>query len=142
MDLRQSSDKHEAVIAELLKVAKIEADYSALAEERRRELLLRLLNDARPLRVRAAEYTEHAQSELAIFEIALVMLQRYGRDALRHYIISHTEDVSDLLEVLLLMKEVGLTAPATTSKSFTVMKKLFDPANPEAYVQSFAIKRV
>ena len=29
-------------------------------------------------------------------------------DAIRHYIISHTETVSDLLEVLLLQKEVGL----------------------------------
>ena len=36
------------------------------------------------------------------------MLQRYGRAAIRHYIISHTETVSDLLEVLLLQKEVGL----------------------------------
>jgi len=108
VDLRQSSDKHEAVVAELLKVAKVERDYSALDEAGRRTLLLRLLNDARPLRVRAADYSEHTQSEIAIFEAALVMLQRYGRDALRHYIISHTEDVSDLLEVLLLLKEVGL----------------------------------
>ena len=108
VDLRQSSDKHEAVVAELLQVARIEADYSALDETARRALLLRLLNDARPLRVRAAAYSEHAQSELAIFEAALQMLQAYGREALRHYIISHTEDVSDLLEVLLLQKEVGL----------------------------------
>jgi nitrate/nitrite transport system substrate-binding protein len=41
-----------------------------------------------------------------------------------------------------LMKEVGLTPPAATSKSFSVMKKPFDPAKPEAYVQSFAIRRV
>ncbi|MEO8154005.1 MAG: phosphoenolpyruvate carboxylase [Rhizobacter sp.] len=108
VDLRQSSDKHEAVVAELLQVARIEADYSALDEAARRELLLRLLNDARPLRVRAAAYSEHTQSELAIFEAALQMLQAYGREALRHYIISHTEEVSDLLEVLLLQKEVGL----------------------------------
>jgi phosphoenolpyruvate carboxylase len=108
VDLRQSSDKHEAVVAELLKTARIEADYSALDEDARRALLLRLLNDARPLRVRAAEYSEHALSELAIFEAAVRMLQAYGREALRHYIISHTEDVSDLLEVLLLQKEVGL----------------------------------
>jgi nitrate/nitrite transport system substrate-binding protein len=40
-----------------------------------------------------------------------------------------------------LMKEAGLAAPATTSKSFTVMKKVFDPSKPEAYLQSFAIKR-
>jgi phosphoenolpyruvate carboxylase len=108
VDLRQSSDKHEAVVAELLEVARIEADYSALGEDARRALLLRLLNDARPLRVRAAAYSEHAQSELAIFEAALQMREAYGRESLRHYIISHTEEVSDLLEVLLLQKEVGL----------------------------------
>jgi phosphoenolpyruvate carboxylase len=35
----------------------------------------------------------------------------------RHYIISHTESVSDLLEVLLLQKEVGLLrAPWTTRR--------------------------
>ncbi len=108
VDLRQSSDKHEAVVAELLKTARIEADYSALPEAARRELLVQLLNDARPLRVRAAGYSEHAVGELAIFETASRMLQRFGREAIRHYIISHTEDVSDLLEVLLLLKETGL----------------------------------
>ncbi len=108
VDLRQSSDKHEAVVAELLKVARVEADYSALPETARRELLVRELNQARPLRVRAAGYSEHSVGELAIFEAAVVMLKRYGREALRHYIISHTEDVSDLLEVMLLLKEVGL----------------------------------
>jgi phosphoenolpyruvate carboxylase len=108
VDLRQSSDKHEAVVAELLKTSRIEADYAALDESARQDLLLRLLNDARPLRVRGAAYSELAVSELAIFECACDMLQRYGRDALRHYIISHTETVSDLLEVLLLQKESGL----------------------------------
>jgi phosphoenolpyruvate carboxylase len=108
VDLRQSSDKHEAVVAELLKVARVEPDYSALPEPARRELLCRLLDDARPLRVRAASYSDHARGELAIFEAAVTMLQMYGRNALRHYIISHTEDVSDLLEVLLLLKETGL----------------------------------
>jgi len=66
------------------------------------------LNDARPLRVHGVTYSALAQGELAIFETAVEMRQRYGFDALRHYIISHTEDVSDLLEVLLLFKEVGL----------------------------------
>jgi phosphoenolpyruvate carboxylase len=108
VDLRQSSDKHEAVVAELLSVAKVEADYSALSEDARRTLLVQQLNDARPLRVRAAPYSEHTVAELAIFEAAVEMLARYGRESLRHYIISHTEDVSDLLEVMLLLKEVGL----------------------------------
>jgi nitrate/nitrite transport system substrate-binding protein len=40
-----------------------------------------------------------------------------------------------------LMKEVGLTPPTTTTKTFVVMGKTFDPAKPEAYIESFAIKR-
>ncbi|MFM7704226.1 MAG: phosphoenolpyruvate carboxylase, partial [Rubrivivax sp.] len=108
LDLRQSSDQHEAVISELLRTARLCPDYGALAEPERRELLLRLLNDARPLRVRGAAYSELAQGELAVFEAAHEALARYGREAIRHYIISHTEAVSDLLEVLVLQKECGL----------------------------------
>jgi phosphoenolpyruvate carboxylase len=108
VDLRQSSDQHEAVIAELLQVARLENNYSGLDEAARRELLLKLLNDARPLRVMGHEYSPWAQSELAVFETASAMRRAYGPAALRHYIISHTEEVSDLLEVLLLQKETGL----------------------------------
>jgi phosphoenolpyruvate carboxylase len=108
VDLRQSSDQHEAVVAELLRTARLEPDYAALDEPARRALLLRLLDDARPLRVRGAPYSPLAQGELAIFEAALQLRERYGPQAIRHYIISHTEDVSDLLEVLLLQKEAGL----------------------------------
>ena len=108
VDLRQSSDKHEAVVAELLAAASICGDYSALDEAARQKLLLTALNDPRPLRIPAVDYSAHARDELAIFEMARAVLQRYGRMAIRHYIISHTETVSDLLEVLLLLKEVGL----------------------------------
>ena len=108
VDLRQSSDKHEEVVAELLQVARIEPAYSQLDEAARRDVLLRLLNDARPLRVLGATYSPHAQSEIEVFEVAKLMLQRFGRNSIRHYIISHTETVSDLLEVLLLQKETGL----------------------------------
>ena len=108
VDLRQSSDKHEEVVAELLTTARVEKNYSQLDEHAKQALLLGLLNDARPLRVPGAAYSEHTMSELAIFETAHRMLASFGRQAIRHYIISHTETVSDLLEVLLLQKEVGL----------------------------------
>ncbi len=39
------------------------------------------------------------------------------------------------------MKEAGLTPPTTTTKSFSVMGKMFDPAKPDAYVESFSIRR-
>ncbi|MBH2044342.1 MAG: phosphoenolpyruvate carboxylase [Comamonadaceae bacterium] len=108
VDLRQSSDKHEEVVAQLLATARIEPNYSSLQEAAKRALLIKLLNDARPLRVVGATYSGHTQGELAIFEAARVLRERFGHEAIRHYIISHTETVSDLLEVLLLQKEVGL----------------------------------
>jgi len=108
VDLRQSSDKHEDVVAELLAVARVEPAYAQLDEQSKRRVLLQLLRDARPLRVRDHAYSSLVQEELAIFSCARDMLARFGRQSLRHYIISHTETVSDLLEVLLLQKETGL----------------------------------
>ena len=108
VDLRQSSDKHEEVVAELLAAARIEADYSKLDEAGKQAVLLRQLNDARPLRVPGVVYSAHTLGELAIFDAARSGRQRLGAQAIRHAIISHTETVSDLLEVLLLQKEAGL----------------------------------
>ena len=108
VDLRQSSDKHEAVLAELLAVARVAPDYGALDEDAKRRLLMALLNDTRPLRVVGETYSDHTESELAIFEAARQARACFGKQAIRHYIISHTESVSDLLEVLLLQKEMGL----------------------------------
>ncbi len=144
VDLRQSSDKHEAVLAELLRLARIEPDYCALDEAQRCALLLQLLNDARPLRVHAAAYSALALSELAVFETALDMRRRYGNDALRHTIISHTEAVSDLLEVLLLQKEVGLlrgTLDAGDAVADLIVSPLFetigDLRNAAAIMRAF-----
>ena len=108
VDLRQSSDQHEKVVSELLAQARIEQGYASLDEADKRTVLMKLLNDARPLRIPGASYSDHALSELAIFEEARLSRATFGAEAIRHYIISHTETVSDLLEVLLLQKEVGL----------------------------------
>jgi len=108
LDLRQSSDQHEAVVAELLATARLTPAYSSLDEPAKQTLLIQLLNDARGLRVQGADYSPLARGELAIFETAREMLARYGGGAIRHAIISHTESVSDLLELQLLLKECGL----------------------------------
>jgi phosphoenolpyruvate carboxylase len=119
VDLRQSSDQHELVIAELLATAGVQAHYAKLDEAQRVAVLTQLLRDARPLRVMGAQYSELARKELAIFETAREMRQAFGADAIRHYIISHTETVSDLLEVLLLQKETGLMRGTLAQKTAT-----------------------
>jgi phosphoenolpyruvate carboxylase len=133
-DLRQSSDQHEAVVAELLAIAGIEPDYGALDEPARQRVLLALLREPRPLRVtetaRAAAYSPLVRDELAVFEAAFEVRARYGEQAVRHCIVSHTESTSDLLEVLLLMKETGLVdgtvGPGVESRTALVVSPLFE----------------
>ncbi|MGC1585760.1 MAG: phosphoenolpyruvate carboxylase [Rhodomicrobium sp.] len=108
LDLRQNSDRHEETLAELLAVARISPDYSALSEQKKQRVLLAVLDDPRPLRVPGAPYAERTLSELAILDAALKLRQAFGNRAIRQYVISHTEAVSDLLEVLVLQKEAGL----------------------------------
>jgi phosphoenolpyruvate carboxylase len=107
-DLRQSSDKHEATLAELLAAVRIEPDYSSLSEPRKIELLLRQLADPRRLRTPDIDYSPECVRELAVLETARALRQDIGAGAIRHAIISHTESVSDLLEMMLLQKECGL----------------------------------
>jgi phosphoenolpyruvate carboxylase len=108
IDLRQSSDIHEAVITELLARAGVQADYAALSEEDKQILLIAQLADPRTLRSPYLDYSDLVKSELGVLEMARVTREKFGARAVRNYIISHTETVSDLLEVMLLQKETGL----------------------------------
>jgi len=108
VDLRQNSDVHEEVVAELLAAARIVGDYRNLDEEQKQGALLSVLRDPRPLRVPGVSYSSKTASELAILDAACSLRKAYGKRAIRQYIISHTETVSDLLEALVLQKEGGL----------------------------------
>lgn len=108
LDMRQSSDVHERVLSELFAKAGAEADYSALDEDAKVALILSELGQARLLSSPYIAYSDETQSELGVLRAAREIRQRYGVRAIRNYIISHTETVSDLLEVLLLQKEMGL----------------------------------
>ena len=108
IDLRQVSDVHEATVAELLKVAGVEGAYAALSETDKRTLLLRELQQPRLLTLPFHTYSEQTTSEIDIFRAAREVRACYGNRIVRNYIISHTETLSDLLEVMLLQKEAGM----------------------------------
>ena len=126
VDLRQNSDIHEAVIDELLRDADVVDDYRALAEEDRQKVLLAELQSPRALRSMFAKYSELAQGELAIFEAAAAVHDRLGPDAIRQYVISKTDSVSDLLEVGVLLKEAGLVTPGEEPSSRLQIVPLFE----------------
>ena len=108
LDLRQNSDVHERVIAELLKVAGVMDDYAALCEEERVALLRHELSSRRMLATPYALYSEETRSELAIVRAAAAARACYGNACIETYIISKTQSVSDLLEAAMLLKEAGL----------------------------------
>ncbi len=126
LDLRQNSAVHERVVAELLAVAGVEADYAALDEEARIALLRRELANARPLVSRHHAYSDETASELAIVEAAAAAHARYGAAAIRVYIVSMTKSVSDLLEVNLMLKEAGLYRPGDAPTAAIMAVPLFE----------------
>jgi phosphoenolpyruvate carboxylase len=111
LDLRQNSDVHARTVAELLAVAKPGSDYLALDEDARIALLLEELATPRPLTAPGVDYSDETRGELAIFHAARGIHRRYGRAAIENVIISKTDGVSDILEVAVLLKEVGLLRP-------------------------------
>ncbi len=111
IDLRQNSDVHERVIAELLDVARPGTNYLALDEDGRCALLLQELDTARPLASPHVQYSDDSESELAIFRAARAAHLRYGKAAICNCVISKTDSVSDLLELAVLLKEAGLLRP-------------------------------
>jgi phosphoenolpyruvate carboxylase len=112
LDLRQNSDVHERTIAELFAAAQPGVEYLALNEEARIALLLRELRSPRPLVSPFIAYSEETQGELAVFRTAASIHETYGREAIRVCIISKSQGVSDMLELALLLKEVGLASAA------------------------------
>ena len=147
LDLRQNSAVHERVVAELLRVAGVEQDYRALEEAARVALLRRELSNARPLASGFADYTEETASELAIVRAAADAHRRYGAACIRQYIVSMAESVSDLLEVYLLLKEVGLYRPGDPPAAAVMAVPLFETigdleAAPGVMTDWFAIPEV
>jgi phosphoenolpyruvate carboxylase len=112
LDLRQNADVHERVVAELLEVAGVEADYEALDEDERIALLRRELAHDRPLSSPWGDYSDETRSELAILRAAADAHRLYGPACIGIYNISKASSVSDLLEVHTLLKEVGLYRPS------------------------------
>lgn len=115
IDMRQDSGVLEACVAELLKTAGIEKDYSSLSEDDKCRLLLKeLTTDPRALSATQVEKTETLLSELEIFKTARILKDKMGDEIIKQHIISHTENVSDMLELAVLLKEVGLVSDSSS----------------------------
>ncbi|WP_136161960.1 phosphoenolpyruvate carboxylase [Sphingomonas flavalba] len=144
LDMRQNSAVHERVVAELLRVAGVEADYAALDEAARVALLRRELASPRPLASAFADYSDETRSELDIVRAAAKAHGRYGPACMTNYVVSMARSVSDLLEVNILLKEAGLYRPGEPAEAAMMPVPLFETiadleAAPAVMRQWFAV---
>jgi len=126
LDLRQSSDVFEDVVAELLAASETCHDYRKLAEAERVRLLTREIAHPRPLASPHIDYSARTRSELGVFATAKTLRERFGSAAIDKHIVSHTETLSDLLEVALLQKEAGLLAGNEVRRCALMIVPLFE----------------
>jgi phosphoenolpyruvate carboxylase len=108
LDVRQHSQEHQNAMTEILQKMHITEDYSALSEAEKTELLHRLLNDPRPLTSSHLEYSESTRECLDVYHTIYRAQQEFGEGCITSYLISMTEAASDMLEVMVFAKEVGL----------------------------------
>ncbi len=108
LDVRQHSQEHENAMTEILAKMNIVENYGALGEEEKTELLHRLLNEPRPLTSSHLEYSESTRECLDVYQTIYKAQQEFGVECISSYLISMTEAASDLLEVMVFAKEVGL----------------------------------
>ena len=107
LDLRQHSSRHESALAEIFRVLKLTPDYAALDEEARLALLRRVL-DLPPLAVPVSGFTPETSDVLGSLRVAKRAIELYGAEAVGVYVISMTHDLSDVIEVLVLLHLTGV----------------------------------
>src|SRR5204862_2764637 len=105
-----TSDVHERTVWELFK-AGAGVDDAGLSEQSRNALLLTELGTARLLISPFVSYSDETSGEFNILRAAADAHRHYGKAAIPNYVISKAATVSDVLEVALLLKEVGLLRP-------------------------------
>ena len=107
LDVRQHSRIHEQALTEILRLAGVTENYAELDEEAKLRVLTAELSNPRPLLTRGAELPETAAKVLDTMAV-IREATRHEPETIRCYIVSMTHAISDLLEPMLLAKEVGL----------------------------------
>jgi phosphoenolpyruvate carboxylase len=109
LDVREHADVHRAAVDEILAELGVQEGYAELSEQERVALLAREIADRRPLiPLDISGFSAATREVVETFRTLHELLGGEHAGAINSYIVSGTSAPSDLLEVLLLMKEAGL----------------------------------
>ncbi len=114
LDFRQESVVHSDTITEIVEyLGVLDVPYNDLSETEKVAWLTQELQTRRPLVPREMPFSEKTKEVIATFRMLKKLQQEFGLGICQTYIISMTNDVSDVLEVMLLSQEAGLYDPGS-----------------------------
>ncbi len=108
LDIRQESSYHGEVIADIFASASNLPDYHTLDETERQEWLTRLLKKPGTPLIYTDNLTDKTREQLTLMNSVATLRKLVGQDTFGSYVISMTNNASQILEVLLLMRFAGL----------------------------------
>ena len=108
LEIRNHSGEHESALTEIFSKVNIVANYSSLAENEKITALTNALQDPRPMLLSGQSYSDETREVINTFKTIKQAHDKFGPVAIPIYLISMSQSPSDVLEVLVLSKEVGL----------------------------------
>ena len=121
LDIRQESSRHSDAINELTVYLNLPKSYAAMNEEEKIHWLINELQTRRPLIPASVNWSDGTEETFAVFRMLNRLQQEFGSRICRSYVISMSHTGSDLLEVLLLAKELGLVDASHGDVDFLVV---------------------
>lgn len=109
LDLRQHAERHTSALAEVFARHGLESGYAGLPEETRAEIVTREILGGRPLTPHRLDFTDATNDTLDLFRLTRKAHERVGPDAIGTYVVSMTRGPSDLLAVLLMAIDAGVS---------------------------------
>ncbi|WML43463.1 phosphoenolpyruvate carboxylase [Neobacillus sp. PS3-40] len=108
LDIRNHSGEHELAITEILRKVRVTDNYGQLPEEDKIKILQNILSDQRPVLLLNEDYSKETQEMINVFQMIKNAHDEFGKRSISVYLVSMTQSVSDVLEVLVLAKEAGI----------------------------------
>jgi phosphoenolpyruvate carboxylase len=122
LDFRQESSRHSEAIAEIAEYLQLlPRSYSEHTEAEKVAWLVQELKTRRPLIPAEISCSERTRETIDTLRMLKQLQQEFGLEICHTYVISMTNDVSDVLEVMLLAKEAGIYDPATSASSLRIV---------------------
>ena len=125
LDIRQESTRHSDALQELTLYLSLEESYETMSEEKKIDWLINELNTKRPLIPNDVNWSQSTEETFSVFKMVKRLQEEFGSRICHSYVISMSHSVSDLLEVLLLAKEMGLIDQGS-QKSKLLVVPLFE----------------